>query len=338
MRTKLFSLSLLFIASTALAQPVITSVSPSSGPVAGGTTITIRGRGFSTCAPNCASVAPALNIADLRVSSFNVVNDNTIVAITPPHLPGTFSVERVQANGTARMPHSFDYEGDPSDAFDRLLLPVFIPVTKGAFDSEFISRFTMLNKAAAPLDVYGVVFPCFMLCPTPETQLATMQTDDPIANAMQTGRPGTFLYVPKGRGNDFAGTLRVQDISRQSQTWGTELPIVRDRDFTNEKMTLLDVPLLDGFRETLRVYSATDGLVRVRIFETEESNNLLHETIVPLRAPRNVNDPGYGELGLYLRGKVGRVEIEPLIEGLRYWAFVSITNNVTQHITTITPH
>lgn len=32
-----------------------------------------------------------------------------------------------------------------------------------------------------------------------------------------------------------------------------------------------------------------------------------------------------------------RAEIEPLTEGLRYWAFVSVTNNETQHVTTITP-
>jgi hypothetical protein len=32
-----------------------------------------------------------------------------------------------------------------------------------------------------------------------------------------------------------------------------------------------------------------------------------------------------------------RVEVTPLTEGLRFWTFVSITNNETQHVTTITP-
>jgi IPT/TIG domain-containing protein len=332
-------IALLLFAATAFSQPVITSISPSSGPVAGGTVLTIHGSGFTdVCTVGCAGARAGINVGDLFITSYKVVDANTIVATTPAHLPGTYSIERVQNDGTSRAPHSFTFEGDPADAFDRLLLPVFVPVTPGAFNSQFISRFTMLNKGAKPLDVFGAAFPCFILCPAPETLVATMNGDDPIANLLQTGHPGTFLFVPKGRENDFAGTLRVQDLSRQSQTWGTELPIVHDRDFTDGAMSLLDVPLKAGFRGTLRVYSTTGGLVRVRIYETEDSHDLINETVMPLRAPRDVHDPAYGELGLYLTGNVGRVDIEPLSPGLRFWAFVSVTNNETQHITTITPH
>lgn len=335
MRKRLLSLTLLFAASTAFAQPVITSISPSSGPVTGGTKITIRGSGFTDiCAPTCGGI----NIGDLSITSFQVLNANTIVATMPAHLPGAYTVERVQQNGAARLTHAFTFEGEVNDAFDRVLLPVFIRTTPGAFSSQFISRFTMLNKGDAPLDVFGVSFPCFIECPAPETMATTINKDDAVTNVVQTGRPGTFLYVPKGRGDDFTGTLRVQDLSRQAETWGTEIPIVRDRDFTTGATNLLDVPLHEGFRETLRVYAPTDGLLRVRVFETADSPGLLSEQIVPLRPPQGIHDPGYGELGLYIAGNVGRIEIEPLTPGLRYWAFVSITNNETQHITTITPH
>lgn len=338
MRTTAFIFSLLLLTSTAFAQPVVTSVSPSSGPVTGGTTITIKGSGFTdVCNAGCTG-ASGINIGDVWVTNVKVIDAHTLTAVTPAHLPGTYSVERVQFNGTARANHSFTYEGDVADAFDRVLLPVFIPVTPGAFDSQFISRFTVMNKSAQPLEVFGARFPCFVSCPESETPVATINAEEPIANILQTGHPGTFLYVPKGRENDFAGTLRVQDLSRQAETWGTEVPIVRDRDFTDGTLNLLDVPLKEGFRETLRVYSTTKGLVRARVFATGDNAGLLADTIVPLRAPQSIHDPAYGELGLYIAGDVGRVEIEPLTPGLRYWAFVSVTNNETQHITTITPH
>ena len=36
-------------------------------------------------------------------------------------------------------------------------------------------------------------------------------------------------------------------------------------------------------------------------------------------------------------GTVMGVRVTPLTPGLRIWAFVSVTNNETQHVTTITP-
>jgi hypothetical protein len=32
-----------------------------------------------------------------------------------------------------------------------------------------------------------------------------------------------------------------------------------------------------------------------------------------------------------------RIEIEPTLPDMRVWAFVSITNNETQHVTLVTP-
>src|SRR5437764_729503 len=130
------AIALLLFAATAFSQPVITSISPSSGPVTGGTAITIHGSGFTdVCTVGCAGARTGINVGDLFITSYRVIDANTIVATTPAHLPGTYSIERVQNDGTSRAPHSFTFEGDPADAFDRLLLPVFIPVTPGAFDS-----------------------------------------------------------------------------------------------------------------------------------------------------------------------------------------------------------
>jgi hypothetical protein len=56
--------------------PTVTGLSPSSGPPAGGTPVTITGTGFTG--------ATAVNFGAAPATSFNVVNATTITAISPP--------------------------------------------------------------------------------------------------------------------------------------------------------------------------------------------------------------------------------------------------------------
>jgi uncharacterized protein (TIGR03437 family) len=60
---------------TYVSLPVFTSISPSSGPIAGGTKVTITGSGFTG--------STVVTFAGTNATSFTVVNDTTITAITP---------------------------------------------------------------------------------------------------------------------------------------------------------------------------------------------------------------------------------------------------------------
>jgi hypothetical protein len=340
MRRVLLLLSL-SLSLSAFASPIITGVTPSSGPVAGGTTITITGTGFSdACAPTLpCNPAPAILVGSLLATNVHVVNETTITATTPAHLPGTFSVDRSQPTGSWHFENGFTFAGETDATFDRLLLPVYVPTTPGAFGSQFVTQLTLWNKGAAPLQVFGVTFGCPFLCPIDESRSTTLGPRDTTQTGfVPTGRPGAFVYVAKGRTDDLTGTLRVHDISRATETWGTDVPIVRERDFVSGVTGLVDIPRSPNFRQTLRVYAKNEGFVRVRLFETQTGLNFLSEAVVALRAGRDTYDPAYGEMATFPAGSgVTRIEIEPITENLRYWAFVSVTSNNFQHITTITP-
>ncbi len=60
---------------TYVSLPVFTSISPASGPIAGGTKVTITGTGFTG--------STVVTFAGTNATSFTVVNDTTITAITP---------------------------------------------------------------------------------------------------------------------------------------------------------------------------------------------------------------------------------------------------------------
>ena len=100
--------------------PVITSFSPTSGPVAGGTTVTLTGTGFSGAGPGYTGtemVAESLmDTEGFSVASFIVVSDTEVQLVTGPLPDGAspgelFGLET--PGGLAISPDMFTYVADP---------------------------------------------------------------------------------------------------------------------------------------------------------------------------------------------------------------------------------
>jgi hypothetical protein len=91
---------------TPQSQVAVTNVSPNAGPVAGGTTVTITGFGFS-------NVTSAVKFATAPATSFTVVNDTTITAVTPARSVSTVDVTVTTAGGTSGVTpfDQFTYTG-----------------------------------------------------------------------------------------------------------------------------------------------------------------------------------------------------------------------------------
>lgn len=343
----------LFLFTTALfASPIITSVSPAEGPVAGGTVVTIHGSGFSTSATETTVWFEGNSAAS--ATSVRVVDSSTITAVTPASLPGHAGLFVSQREGTtgqsAFLNDAFVFTGSATDAFDRLLLPLFLPPIYGAYGSQFLTYVSMWNAGQTDMVVYGA--PQVPMCHL-EPCLSTANTflpSRPIAETtafIPTGTaaaPGRFIYVGKGSSGLLAATLRVQDISRQAQTWGTQIPVVPDGDFRSSLTALIDVPYDVRFRNTLRIYGDRDGTVSVRIVQATPPAGTVTESTLPLTSGATIFDPSYASFSefpppLFIpSGVVARMRIEITPSApLHIWAFVSATNNQTQHITVITP-
>ncbi len=72
--------------------PLVTVVTPSSGPLTGGTEVTISGKRFDG--------ASAVSFGGTSATSFTVVNSSTISAVTPAHAVGPVSVLVTNSSGT----------------------------------------------------------------------------------------------------------------------------------------------------------------------------------------------------------------------------------------------
>jgi IPT/TIG domain./FG-GAP repeat. len=81
-------------------RPVITSFTPTSGPM--GSTVTISGEYFSN--------AQKVYFGGVEASSFTIVSDNTIEAVTGPGVDGVISITNDVATGNSRDMFTFQYE------------------------------------------------------------------------------------------------------------------------------------------------------------------------------------------------------------------------------------
>jgi hypothetical protein len=146
-----------------------------------------------------------------------------------------------------------------------------------------------------------------------------------------SGAPGRFLYVPRALAKDFSAHLRVYDASRSTINLGTEIPIVSSSAFRYGRFGLSGVPLNPRFRNTLRLYAAEPTEVRVTMgAETH---------LVALRGSGDSFTPAYAMFSDFPTGAgYTTVIVEPVDpSSAGVWGFISVTNNETQSITTITP-
>jgi hypothetical protein len=230
----------------------------------------------------------------------------------------------------------------------KILLPVVIvkPVP-GALGSLWSSRVDMYYGGSLLLPlVEGTAIPCFFDPCLIGQGLAAGTTYTSVPVPMSSGSIGKFLYVrPAEALPDLAIYVRVFDISRPDTNRGTQIPVVLETAASRQHIQLLSVAIAPPFRSMLRIYDFdpdSSHAVLVRILLPSSDHDLLLDTrSIPLRPPADpITYPGYAELDLsYLadRAQEVRVEIAPATDELRFWAFVSTTNNQTQHVTLITP-
>ncbi len=84
--------------------PTVTSVAPASGPVAGGTPITITGTGFAAGA--------TITLGGAAATGVTVVTSTTITATTPAHAAGVVTVAVTNTDAqSGSLPTAFTYQG-----------------------------------------------------------------------------------------------------------------------------------------------------------------------------------------------------------------------------------
>lgn len=183
------------------------SFTPTSGPEAGGTAVTISGEGFTG--------ATGVLFGDTPASTYTVLDDGEILATTPAGT-GSVAVSVVNAGGTTlTAPGSFSYipDGGPGDGETPVVLGLtpnqgpeaggttvtitgenFTGVDSVTFDGNEAASFTVVSDAEI----------------TAVTPAGTGLVDVTIANGTATATlEDAFTYVPDDGGSEIPAVLSI---------------------------------------------------------------------------------------------------------------------------------
>ena len=233
-----------------------------------------------------------------------------------------------------------------ADDVEAVLLPIEPSIVMCAYNSRFETRLVMYNQNERAVQPACAGDVCGTVEPSAGREIVGEQKRVPLP---------TFLYLPKSEVDRLRMSLVVEASDRDhlDERAFTELPIARESDFRDTKLSIVGVRMDQGFRQTLRIFGLdgnTYGIVMVSAIDLATNEILYWEPHVlwPLSDEQAGNGralrPSFTmecdlsrEIPQYLDGRNVRVELEPMTDGLKFWAFVSITNNKTQQFYTITP-
>ncbi|MFI6977374.1 IPT/TIG domain-containing protein [Embleya sp. NPDC050154] len=183
----------------------VTSVTPGSGPAAGGTAVTVTGTGFTGTTAVAFGATPA--------PSYTVVDDTTITATAPPGTPGTVDVTVTGPGGTSAT--------TPADRFTYLAAPTVTSISPGSGPAAggTVVTITGTNLAGATGITFGPGRPAGSVSCTATTCTATAPPGPAGSVDVQVSTPGgtsatgpgdRYTYIASAA--DVAVTLRATGV------------------------------------------------------------------------------------------------------------------------------
>ncbi len=317
--SKAFAVSIIltFVAAALFAaEAMVSSITPASGLTRGGELVHIHGANLIGAPLACPAVTCGVFVK--FGDAFGTIVENTateIVVVAPPHAAGRVDVQvNVPVTPTITLTSAYAYQ-DPSPADQvRFLVPVAIGAS-GALGTSWQTEIVVHNENAEALPIAGATIAPFA------SGAVTLQPP--------AGSAGTFIFVPRALADNVSANVRVHDTTRDGESWGAEVPVVPETQF-RRSVILLAVPADARYRTLLRVYGYAGHDTNATVtFRNDATGELLGTRALTMQS-------GYAQLPIDVTS-ASRLRLQVTADSSLIWTFVSITNNVTQQVTTITP-
>lgn len=304
-----------------LAQATVSTITPRSGLIAGGTIVHLHGTSLFAGTGLCGNPMGCFVDVTFAGKSGTVIYDDAaeIDVVAPPHPAGVvdLAVKFFPSFATVTLPNAFTYE-DPGDTTVRVLLPIAAG-TQGILGTSWQTDVLAHNETASAVVIAGTTIP-------------------PLSTQKLTLSPagtGMFLGIPRSAFDSVTITTHVHDTTHDAESLGVDVPSIPETQF-RRSVVLTGVPNDLRYRVLLRVYGYPGNyqvIVRVR---DDSTGALLSTQNVPL----NASDLTYLQMPITAAPTSSVVRVEVTTGGPAdppIWAFLTLTNNTTENVTTITP-
>jgi hypothetical protein len=229
-----------------------------------------------------------------------------------------------------------------ADEYERFLLPVTPSTVFCGYNSRYETRLLMFNDSDA-----RVAPVCFGAdCDPLEARSGRIVEGPPVLVPLPS-----FIYFPKGTARGVSAKLEVESShGGGTDRFFTEIPIVAESDL-RERIELLGVRVDGDYRQTLRIFGREEDAgttVHMYIYDIR-TGQLAHEHrhtmyVYPVDANAALSSsPSFSmecnlhELDHALEGSQFRIVLVPEERPAKIWAFISVTNNETQHFYNVLP-
>jgi hypothetical protein len=244
--------------------------------------------------------------------------EGLLVFDAPPHAAGAVDVTVTTPTATRTAKAGliyFEPGTTPAAVFEPILFPVAFE-GPGAFGSQWTTE----NYVSGPGTAFFRDEPPF--APGPRR----------LVNDNQSW--GRVLYAMRGTIDNTFFASRARDLSRQAQSAGVEIPVVRERDFRLTPVELLNVPNDARFRAMIRIWTMEDtGSVGLQI---GTASQFVPTTRIPSAAISFASADITSMLRAAPAGSSVRVYgINGSSPPPYVFAMITITNNETQEVTVI---
>jgi hypothetical protein len=283
---------------------------------------------------------PQVFFGDVPSPRVTLVNAYEATAVAPAHAIGIVSVT-VRDNGVL-LKSTGQFVFIPKT--EEIIIPIAYQPISAAFGTRWMSDISVYNDSDDAVAIepelcssLGMAFVCDH--PIRRVPPRALMRIEPVS--AWPDYPAMILRPPADHAGNLHFTVRLRETSRDPDGPGTEIPIVRTKDFQQQRVWLPSIPTSTRFRATLRVFTRSDAVtVRVRDNATGE---LLSERESRRYYPTD-SDPfgtltfsGLLDSALVRAHEKVRIEVESPREYLPVWAMVTLTDNESQRVQIFTP-